>query len=119
MSLKAILKGFIVSALITLIVILIAAVLLCYTDIDDSAAGIAVYIGTASGVITGSIGTAREAGRKVLINCMAFAIVYLSVMALATFLVKGGIAVNYHFGAVVAGVLACAVFGAVVGRANV
>lgn len=118
MNLKAVLKGFAISAVITLIVILIAAVLLCYTDIDESAAGITVYIGTALGVIVGAIATAKTAKRRVLINCLLFAVVYLGVMLLATLFVKGGISVNYHFVAVVAGVLACAVFGAVVGRAN-
>lgn len=118
MNLKAIFKGFAVSALITLITIFATAALLYFTDITESAAGIAVYVGTALGVILGSIATAKAAAKKVLINCLMLAIVYLCIMVLTTLFVKGEISLTYHFIAVIAAVLSCAVFGAIIGRAK-
>lgn len=119
MSMKAIFKGVIIAFIITFAVMLVAAALLCFTELGEGTAGMAVYAGTALGIIVGAVKTARSAGRKTLFHCLALAVIYLIVMALVTFFTKGEIIFNYHFWAVTAGVVACSVFGAVVGRTNV
>ena len=119
MSMKAILKGVITALVITFAVILVAAALLCFTELGEGAAGIIVYAGTAVGVIIGAVSAAKCAGRKTLFHCLGVAVIYLAIMALLTFFTKGNIVFNYHFLAVTAGVVACSVFGAVIGRTNV
>ena len=118
MSIKAILKGVIISFVITFAVMLIMAAVLCFTEVSESMVNVGVYAGTAAGVIIGAVSTARNAGGKTLFHCLALALIYLAVMALLTVLTKGTMVFNYHFFAVIAGVVACAVFGAVVGRTN-
>lgn len=118
MSVKAIIKGTIVALVLTLIFILLMSVVLYFSELDERIIEIGVYVGTAAGVITGAVGTAKSAGRKVLIHCLLMGLLYLAVMAGITLLVKGGVTLNYHFFTVIAGVMACSIFGAVVGRAG-
>ena len=118
MSVKAIIKGTIVALVLTLIFILLMSVVLYFSELDERIIEIGVYVGTAAGVITGAVGTAKGAGRKVLIHCLLMGLLYLAVMTGITLLVKGGVTLNYHFFTVIAGVMACSIFGAVIGRAG-
>lgn len=118
MSIKAVLKGVGAALAITAVFIVIMAAVLYFSDIDEGIIKIGVYAGTAAGVIAGAVIAAKSAGRRVLFNCLLTGLLYLAVMAALTLIVKGGIFFNYHFFTVVGGVIACSIFGAVIGRAG-
>lgn len=118
MSIKAILKGAVTALAVTAVFIMAMAAILYFSDIDEGTINIGVYAGTAAGVIAGAVIAAKSAGRKVLFNCLLTGIIYLAVMAILTLIIKGGIFFNYHFFTVVGGVIACSIFGAVIGRAG-
>lgn len=116
MSIRAGIKGMLVALAVTAAFIVIMAAVLYFSDIDERLVNIGVYIGTAAGVAAGAVAAAKSAGRKVLLHCLMTGILYLAVMAAATLIIKGGIYFNYRLLAVVAGVIACSIFGAVIGR---
>ena len=119
MSMKSVIRGVLTALAVTFVFIFIMSLLLCYTTVDENIVNVGVYAGTAIGVVIGTVRTARAAQGKVLFHCLFAAVVYLAVMALATFLIKQRIVFNTHFFAVIAGVFACSVLGAVMGRTNV
>lgn len=116
MSIKAIFKGALFALTISFIMIVIMAVLMYFTSINESVAAIGVYAGTAVGVIIGAIVSAKTAGGKTLFNCLAMGLLYLVVLALVTLAFNGNIAFNYHLLAVVGAVILCSAFGAVIAR---
>lgn len=116
MSIKAIFKGALFALTISFIMIVIMAVLMYFTSINEGVAAIGVYAGTAVGVVIGAIVSAKAAGGKTLFNCLAMGLVYLAVLAIVTLAVNGKVVFNYHLLAVVGAVVLCSVFGAVVGR---
>lgn len=116
MSVKAIVKGTVVSMLITFVFIFLMSVVLYFSMLDEKIVSTGVYIGTAIGVIIGAVSTAKSAQRRVLINCLVMGIVYFMILCGLTVIVNGAVSFGYNFITVAAGVIICSVFGAVVGK---
>ena len=116
MSLRGILKGLFVSIILTVFVILVISVIMYFTNVSEKFLSIGVYVGTAISVITGSIICARVSGAKILINCLCFAALFLLLIIALSLIKNGSILFNAHFLTMSAGVFACSVLGAVIGR---
>lgn len=116
MGIRHVAKGAFAALVLTAVFIFTAAAVMYFSDIDEKLVNIGIYASTAASMISGSVVTARSARSKVLLNCLITGFVYLAVMAVMTLIVKGGIFFNYHFFAVTGGVIACSIFGAVIGR---
>ena len=116
MSLRGILKGLIVSVIISTVVILVASVIMYFSDISESILSIAIYVGIGVALIAGSIICARVSDSKILINCLCYSALYLLLLIVCSLIKDGNILFNTHFLAVGGAIFGCGILGAIVGR---
>ncbi len=116
MSLRGILKGLLASIIISVFVILVVSVIMYFTDISQSILNIAVYVGVAVALITGSLICARVSGSKILINCLCQCALYLLLLIICSLIKDGNILFNIHFAAMCGGAFICSILGALAGR---
>lgn len=116
MNIKAVLKGFAVSGVMTFLLLLTVTVLTYFGAMSGNAVTVGVYAAAALSVIAGAITTAKNSGKNVLLNCMVFAVLYIVMLLAVSAFINSGEMLSLHFAVLLAGVLLCAFAGAVIGK---
>ncbi len=116
MSLRGILKGLFASVIISTVVILVASVIMYFSNVSENILSIAVYVGVGAALITGSIICARISDSRILINCLCHSALYLLLLIICSLIKDGNILFNTHFFAVSGAIFGCGILGAIVGK---
>jgi len=118
LSIKGIVKGLLVSAVLTMLFLLILSVVSYFSQIPQEYLNIAMYICVAVSVILGAVVCAGVSGEKILPNCIVTALLYILLLMVFSWAKDGGITFNIHFFAMCAGVLLSSLAGAVIANKN-
>ena len=118
MSIKGIVKGLLVGAVLTLLFLIVLSVVSYFSDIPQEYLNIAMYVGVAISVILGAIVCAGVSREKLLPNCLITALLFILLLMLCSWVKDGGITFNMHFFAMCAGVLLSSLVGAVIENKN-
>ncbi len=118
MSVKGIFKGLLVSAVLTLIFLLLLTVMAYFSKIPQEYLNIAMFVLTAVAVILGAVVCSNISGRKLVQNCLIYAIGYILLLTICSLIKNGAIAVNIRFFAMLAGVAGCSLLGAIIANRN-
>lgn len=116
MKISSILKGTVLSCIITVITVFIASVITYFTDVDAKTLSICVYGGMLLGVIAGAFGAAKGANSRRFINGMVSGALFFLLLAMVSFAVNGKIALSQRLYLTAGGILAAALLGAYLGR---
>ena len=116
MSLKGILRGLIVSVLMTVFFILLISVILYFSNISEKYLNVAVYVLTALSVVTGSVLCAKISGSKILLNCLCCSALFLLALIVVSLIKNANIYFNTHFLIMSASVFVCGILGAIIGK---
>lgn len=118
MSVKGIVKGLLVGAVLTLIFLLLLTVVAYFSKIPQEYLNIAMFVLTAVAVVAGAVICSNISGRKLVQNCLIYAISYMLLLTICSLIKNGAIAMNIRFFAILAGVVACSLLGAVIANRN-
>lgn len=113
MKLRSILSGFLVTAVITVLTLILLSVLMFFTNIGDSAGNICMYIGTAAAVAAGAFSAARTCGGKMLFNSLSVSVLFILSLAVLSLILNRKVTFNTHFFAIAAGSIFSGFMGAV------
>ncbi len=116
LSLKGILRGLVVSVLMTVFFILLISVVLYFTNISEKYLNVAVYALTALSVVTGSVICAKISESKILLNCLCCSALFLLALIAVSLIKNANIYFNTHFLIMSVSVFVCGILGAIIGK---
>lgn len=87
--LKSLLKSVAISFILTFIILLVAALLLCFTDFPEKYTLPSAIASTILGVLAGSYGAARKNQDKRVVSALILAVIYVIIAYLIGCLVQG------------------------------
>lgn len=116
MNVKGIIKGTLLSYIVTAVVLLGGAALVYFNVIEERAASIAVFAGVVIGVFIGAFGAAKAAEGKRLINAFAVGLGFAAVVFIAATAVNGAVGLSARAAALMGSVGAAAVVAAIFSR---
>lgn len=116
LSLKGILRGLVVSVLMTVFFILLISVVLYFSNISEKYLNVAVYVLTALSVVTGSVICAKISESKILLNCLCCSALFLLVLIAVSLIKNANIYFNTHFLIMSVSVFVCGILGAIIGK---
>ena len=116
MDIKAVLKGFFAAVIITFAALMLAALLAYFARAADNVVTALIYAVSAAGVTAGSAITAKSCQKRISINCMLVAVLYIVMLIIMSAAVNGAVKLNTRFLLLIPGTLICAFFGAVIGK---
>lgn len=116
MKVKWVLAGAGISALLTLMLTFVIAVIEYYTGFGENAAVICVYFAAAASVFAGAFTAVRFSGEKAFFHAMAVAVIYIIGLVIASLAVNGRINTDMHCVSVMLGALMAGFLGAVCGK---
>lgn len=116
LSLKGILRGLIVSVLMTVFFLLLISVILYFSNISEKYLNVAVYVLTALSVVTGSVICAKISESKILLNCLCCSALFLLALIALSLIKNANIYFNMHFLIMSVSVFVCGILGAIIGK---
>ena len=116
LSLRGILRGLIVSVLMTVFFLLLISVILYFSNISEKYLNVAVYVLTALSVVTGSVICAKISESKILLNCLCCSALFLLALIALSLIKNANIYFNMHFLIMSVSVFVCGILGAIIGK---
>lgn len=116
MNIKSILKCTLFSVLLSAVLFFILAAVEYFTNISETVITPLVYGAVILSVLAASIVLAKAADNKVLIHTMVLCAVYVLILIGLSFAVNGQAVFTTHFLALMGGIFAAGVLGAVIGK---
>lgn len=113
---KTVLKGTLISLIITFAVILILSVITYFSNTDSKLITVGIYAGVVAGVVMGAFVTARSSERQVLLHSMLVSVIYIAVLITVSIAINHTLRLNAHFVTMTTGILASGFLGAVLGK---
>ena len=118
MSFKGIVKGLIVSVLLTAISLFVLSLISYFTNAEQKYLNIAMYFMSAVSVFVGAILCTRVSGEKILLNGLTYSLTFILVLVAVSIFKNGSVATNMRFFSVCAGVILSSFVGVIVTNKN-
>lgn len=115
-NIKGVLKGALISVLITLVQIFILALIAYFTRAGENVITIGAYASIIIGSLAGSVLVALSAPNKRFIHVMLSCAVYTLALVGVSFALNGAVMFNAHMAAVIGGIFAAALLGLILGN---
>ena len=115
LNIKGVLKGAAISLLITAILIFVLALLSYFTHIGENTVTICAYASVMVGIFIGSVLVSIGVQAKRLLHVIIMCTIYAVVLSSLSVVLNGSLTFNAHMAAVIGGMFAAALFGAIIG----